>query len=108
MSGVGDNSQMHILLADCLVGDPEQGMVGGERPALSWAEGATGGEPHLGPDTTAIRCFRLFDGQGPTSARRGMSPETRSVRPGWPSFSGVADEDAGMEPISEGGRPACG
>jgi hypothetical protein len=71
MSGVGDNSQMHILLAGCPVGDPEQGMVGGERPALSWAEGATGGEPHLGPDTTAIRCFRLFDGQGPTSARRG-------------------------------------
>ncbi|MFK4691164.1 hypothetical protein RKD22_004099 [Streptomyces pristinaespiralis] len=58
MSGVGDNSQVHILLAGCLVGDPEQGMVGGERPALSWAEGATGGEPHLGPDPVWSRLVR--------------------------------------------------
>ncbi|MET8433338.1 hypothetical protein ABZV61_11140 [Streptomyces sp900116325] len=64
MSGVGDNGQLHILLADRLIGDPEQGLVAGDRPARSWVEAAAGGDPHLGPDDPAIRCFRLFDGQG--------------------------------------------
>ncbi|MFI0966480.1 hypothetical protein ACH4S8_34570 [Streptomyces sp. NPDC021080] len=64
MSGVGDNGQLHILLADRLVGDPGQGMVAGDRPARSWVEAATSGDPRLGTDDPAIRCFRLFDGQG--------------------------------------------
>jgi hypothetical protein len=64
MSGVGDNGQLHILLADRLVGDPGQGLVAGNRPARSWVEAATSGNPYLGPDDPAIRCFRLFDGQG--------------------------------------------
>ena len=64
MSGVGDNGQLHILLADRLVGDPGQGLVAGDRPARSWVEAATSGDPHLGSDDPAIRCFRLFDGQG--------------------------------------------
>jgi hypothetical protein len=33
MSGVGDNFQLHTLLADQLIGDPGQGMVPGQRPA---------------------------------------------------------------------------
>ncbi|MEU1529950.1 hypothetical protein [Streptomyces fagopyri] len=36
----------------------------GDRPARSWVEAATGGDPHLGPDDPAIRRFRLFDGKG--------------------------------------------
>ncbi|MGW3461711.1 hypothetical protein ACWDE9_19865 [Streptomyces olivaceoviridis] len=64
MSGVGDNGQLHILLADRLVGDPAQGLVAGNRPARSWVEAATSGNPYLGPDDPALRCFRLFDGQG--------------------------------------------
>lgn len=64
MSGIGDNGQLHILLADRLVGDPGQGLVAGNRPARSWVEAATSGNPYLGPDDPAIRCFRLFDGQG--------------------------------------------
>jgi len=64
MSGVGDNGQLHILLADRLVGNPGQGLVAGDRPARSWVEAATGGNPRLGPADPAIRCFRLFDGQG--------------------------------------------
>ncbi|MFJ8489479.1 hypothetical protein ACIRBZ_14100 [Streptomyces sp. NPDC094038] len=64
MSGVGDNGQLHILLADRLVGEPGQGLVAGDRPARSWVEAATSGDPRLGPDAPAIRCFRLFDGQG--------------------------------------------
>ncbi|MEV5012165.1 hypothetical protein [Streptomyces sp. NPDC055692] len=72
MSGIGDNGQLHILLADRLVGDPGQGLVAGDRPARSWVEAATSGDPYLGPDNPAIRCFRLFDGQGTY-----ISPEGR-------------------------------
>ncbi|MGW9030207.1 hypothetical protein ACWGQ5_40200 [Streptomyces sp. NPDC055722] len=43
MSGIGDNGQLHILLADRLVGDPGQGLVAGNRPARSWVEAATSG-----------------------------------------------------------------
>ncbi|MEV5085735.1 hypothetical protein AB0K74_45955, partial [Streptomyces sp. NPDC056159] len=72
MSGIGDNGQLHILLADRLVGDPGQGLVAGDRPARSWVEAGTSGDPYLGPDNPAIRCFRLFDGQGTY-----ISPEGR-------------------------------
>ncbi|MFD0507601.1 hypothetical protein ACFQ0G_42295 [Streptomyces chiangmaiensis] len=64
MSGVGDNGQLHILLADRLVGDPGRGLVAGDRPARSWVEAATDGDPHLGPGDPATRAFRLFDGHG--------------------------------------------
>jgi hypothetical protein len=64
MSGVGDNFQLHILLADRLIGDPGQGLVAGERPDRSWVEAATDGHPRLGADNPAIRRFRLFDGHG--------------------------------------------
>ncbi|MEV6942849.1 hypothetical protein AB0N07_12780 [Streptomyces sp. NPDC051172] len=64
MGGIGDNFQMHTLLADRLIGDPEQGLVAGERPARSWVEAATDGDPNLGTSDPAIRRFRLFDGHG--------------------------------------------
>ncbi|MGY5048488.1 hypothetical protein ACWDE0_23165 [Streptomyces sp. 900105755] len=64
MSGVGDNFQLHILLADRLVGDSGQGMVPGDRPDRSWVAAATDADPYLGPGNPAIRRFRLFDGHG--------------------------------------------
>lgn len=64
MSGVGDNFQLHILLADRLIGDPGRGLLAGARPERSWVEAATDADPHLGPDNAAIRRFRLFDGHG--------------------------------------------
>ncbi|MGW2566078.1 hypothetical protein [Streptomyces sp. NPDC001537] len=64
MGGIGDNFQLHTLLADRLIGDPEQGLVAGERPALSWVEAAIDGDPNLGTGDPAIRRFRLFDGHG--------------------------------------------
>ncbi|MFF4796382.1 hypothetical protein ACFY2M_43725, partial [Streptomyces sp. NPDC001276] len=76
MSGIGDNGQLHILLADRLVGDPGQGLVARDRPARPWVEAATSGDPYLGPDNPAIRCFRLFDGQGTY-----ISPEGRPELP---------------------------
>lgn len=38
--------------------------VVGDRPARSWVEAATGGDPRFGPEAPAIRCFHLFDRQG--------------------------------------------
>ncbi|MFI7400942.1 hypothetical protein ACIBW9_10700 [Streptomyces sp. NPDC049541] len=64
MGGIGDNYQLHTLLADRLIGDPERGLVAGERPARSWVEAATDGDPNLGTSDPAIRRFRLFDGHG--------------------------------------------
>ncbi|MFJ4844590.1 MULTISPECIES: hypothetical protein [unclassified Streptomyces] len=64
MGGVGDNGQLHILLADRLIGDPGRGMVTGDRPERSWVDAATDGDPRLGPHAHAIRAFRLFDGKG--------------------------------------------
>jgi hypothetical protein len=64
MSGIGDNFQLHTLLADRLIGDSDQGMVPGVRPDRSWVEAATDADPYLGPDNPALRRFRLFDGHG--------------------------------------------
>lgn len=64
MSGIGDNLQLHTLLADRLIGDPADGLVAGERPDPSWVAAATTGNPHLGTDNPAVRRFRLFDGHG--------------------------------------------
>jgi hypothetical protein len=32
ISGLADNFQLHTLLADALIGDPEQGLLGGQKP----------------------------------------------------------------------------
>lgn len=64
MSGIGDNFQLHTLLADRLIGDPGHGLLPGVRPDRSWVEAATDRHPHLGPGNPAIRRFRLFDGHG--------------------------------------------
>ncbi|MFF4503800.1 hypothetical protein [Streptomyces sp. NPDC001401] len=64
MGGIGDNFQLHTLLTDRLIGDPEQGLVAGERPARKWVEAATDGDANLGASDAAIRRFRLFDGHG--------------------------------------------
>ncbi|MEV5795968.1 hypothetical protein [Streptomyces sp. NPDC052192] len=64
MSGIGDNHQLHILLADRLIGDPARGLVRGDRPDRRWVAAATTGDPRLDPANAAIRAFRLFDGHG--------------------------------------------
>ncbi|MER6418128.1 hypothetical protein [Streptomyces sp. NPDC001137] len=64
MAGIGDNYQLHTLLADRLIGDPEQGLVAGERPARSCVEAATDGDPSLSTGDPGIRRFRLFYGHG--------------------------------------------
>lgn len=69
MSGIGDNGQLLILLADRLIGDPDHGLVAGDPPARRWVEAATSGSPYLGSDTLAMTAFHLLDGHGtPISA----------------------------------------
>ena len=64
MSGVGDNFQLHTLLADRLIGDPARGLLGGERPSPAWVAAATTAPPQRPIDDPIQRRFRLFDGTG--------------------------------------------
>ncbi len=64
MSGVGDNFQLHTLLADRLVGDPARGLLAGEGPAPAWVAAATTAPPRLVSGDAIQRRFRLFDATG--------------------------------------------
>jgi hypothetical protein len=64
MSGVGDNFQLHTLLADRLIGDPARGLLAGERPAPAWVAAATTAPPRLVAGDIIQRRFRLFDATG--------------------------------------------
>jgi hypothetical protein len=79
MSGVGDNFQLHILLADRLIGDAGRGLLSGVRPDRSWVEAATDGDPQLGPDNPAIRAFRVFDGHGAYVYPEGIPADIQPV-----------------------------
>jgi hypothetical protein len=65
MSGVGDNYQLHTLLADRLMIPGHGGLLEGERPEPAWVEAAGTGRsgPFTSP-TPITRRFRLFDGHG--------------------------------------------
>jgi hypothetical protein len=64
MSGVGDNFQLHTLLADRLTGNSRPGLLSLEPPPHAWVTAATNG-PVRPPDGDPIfRRFRLFDGHG--------------------------------------------
>jgi hypothetical protein len=71
MSGVGDNHQLHTLLADRLIGDPAEGLLEGERPRPEWVAAATTAHPTCGWDNPIYRRFRLFDGTGAYIAPEG-------------------------------------
>ena len=65
MSGVGDNYQLHTLLADRLIGPGRGGVLEGERPEPAWVQAATTGPTgSFDPSTPITRRFRLFDGRG--------------------------------------------
>lgn len=65
LGGVGDNFQLHTLLADRLIGDPAEGLLPGERPEPAWVAAATDAAPGPFPAPASIRRrFRLFDGHG--------------------------------------------
>lgn len=64
MSGIGDNYQLHTLLASRLIGDPARGLLPGEPPPPSWIAAATTAAPRRPPGDPILRRFRLFDGTG--------------------------------------------
>ncbi|MFC8721071.1 hypothetical protein [Kitasatospora sp. NPDC057198] len=79
MSGVGDNFQLHTLLADRLIGSRLRGLLPGEPPARSWVAAATGGSPRTAPDDPVLRRFRLFDGHGRYVAPEGIPADIRPL-----------------------------
>ena len=64
MSGVGDNFQLHTLLADRLAGHGQHGPFGLEPPKPEWVAAATDAPPLLPLTDLILRRFRLFDGLG--------------------------------------------
>jgi hypothetical protein len=64
MSGVGDNFQLHTLLAHRLIGDPARGLLAGEPPHPAWVAAATAAPPLLPATAPTQRRFRLYDATG--------------------------------------------
>ncbi|GIG84079.1 hypothetical protein [Planotetraspora kaengkrachanensis] len=62
ISGIGDNFQLHTLLAAALIGDPAAGLIPGERPAPTWIAAATTGE--MQPAGGISGQFNLVDATG--------------------------------------------
>lgn len=73
MSGVGDNYQLHTLLADRLIRPSHAGLLNTEPPEPAWVEAATtGASGPFAASAPIVRRLRLFDGHG-----RHVSPEGR-------------------------------
>ena len=64
MSGIGDNFQLHTLLADRLTSGTPPALPGLEPPRRSWVAAATDGARRLRAADPILRRFRLFDGHG--------------------------------------------
>jgi hypothetical protein len=64
MTGIGDNFQLHTLLADRLSGHGRHGPFGLEPPKPGWVAAATDAPPQLPSTDPVLRRFRLFDGLG--------------------------------------------
>lgn len=79
MGGVGDNFQLHTLLADRLIGDPAQGLLAGERPAPAWVRAATDAFPQVAADDPVLRRFQLHDGHGSYVYAEGRPADIRPL-----------------------------
>jgi hypothetical protein len=62
ISGIGDNFQLHTLLAATLIGDPVRGLISGTAPHPAWIAAATDGE--LAPPGAIHGQFNLVDATG--------------------------------------------
>jgi hypothetical protein len=63
IGGIGDNFQLHTLLAATLIGDPAAGLIPGERPDQSWIAAATDA-PDMAPRVPIRGQFNLVTGTG--------------------------------------------
>ncbi|WP_433220108.1 hypothetical protein ACQP00_17070 [Dactylosporangium sp. CS-047395] len=62
VGGIGDNFQLHILLAATLIGDPGRGLLPGRRPTAAEFAAATDGNPQ--PPGGIRGCWNLVDARG--------------------------------------------
>lgn len=62
ISGIGDNFQLHTLLAATLIGDPTSGLIRGEPPQAAWIAAASAGE--MAPPGGVLGQFNLLDATG--------------------------------------------
>jgi hypothetical protein len=62
IGGIGDNFQLHTLLAATLIGDPAQGFIAGTPPRPAWIAAATNGE--IMPNGGVRGQFNLVDAFG--------------------------------------------
>lgn len=62
ISGVGDNFQLHTLLAATLIGDPDTGLIPGKQPDPAWVAAATTGE--MNPSSGIHGQFNLVAATG--------------------------------------------
>ncbi len=62
ISGIGDNFQLHTLLAATLIGDPARGLIPGVPPEPAWVAAATDGD--MTPEGGIRGQFNLVDATG--------------------------------------------
>lgn len=64
MSGIGDNFQLHTLVADRVTGSGRRGLLPGRRIRRAWVSAATDGPARLPLKARIVRRHRMFDGHG--------------------------------------------
>jgi hypothetical protein len=79
MSGIGDNYQLHTLLAHRLIGDPARGLLAGEPPEPAWVAAATNAPPEMPAGELIQRRFQLYDGAGAYVAPEGRPADIAVV-----------------------------
>jgi hypothetical protein len=79
MSGIGDNYQLHTLLAHRLIGDPARGLLAGDPPAPAWVAAATTAPPLMPSGDLIQRRFRLYDATGAYISPEGRPADIAAV-----------------------------
>jgi hypothetical protein len=78
ISGIGDNFQLHTLLAATLIGDPARGLIPGTPPHPAWFAAATDGE--MAPPGGIRGQFNLVDATGEWIWNEGRPADIPSSR----------------------------
>lgn len=95
ISGIGDNFQLHTLLADALIGDPAQGWLPGERPDPRVAALARNAPYDAKEHLTALGAFNLVNWYG--LLPDGTLPEGTQAYQSWIWNEGIPDDVAPFE-----------
>ncbi|MGM1062720.1 hypothetical protein [Saccharothrix sp. Mg75] len=78
VGGVGDNAQLHTLLAAVLVGDPARGLLPGRPPHPRWVAAAVDGDD-LRPEGGIRGSFTLVDAHGAAIRHEGRPADVPLV-----------------------------